>query len=360
MTFCTGLSRPGTTARSAKPDPLYCMTTRNADTLKYVHMHSTPRRTMNKKMLILPLTAALLAACGGAPIPVTLNTLTLGGVTGPLKVEGSAKLAVTATGTDGNPFTGTATFTSSDPNVVSVAADGTLNVRHVSTRPVTLTVTEAGKTASVDVTTYGLDFATGTYNYGGPYLTTEFTTRFIDANGNDLSTATPLTIQGPAGFNNDAPYTNPYPASLKGAATISDFSTAAAIPGKYTATITVGGVTYTKSATLDTQSILPQPKDVTIAPTTQNFMLSGTLPAGTGRVSVFAYSNATKTYVANNAGRIPTVPSTNSWNMPITPGSYFFLFIARSYLGANDAKSGDPFPDQANASNVYSPAINVN
>jgi hypothetical protein len=314
---------------------------------------------MKKTMLILPLTAALLAACGSTtPIPVTLNTLTVGGVTGPLKIEAPAKLTVTATGTDGIPFTAPASFTSSDPNVVAVAADGTLTVRHLTTRPVTLTVTEAGKTASLDVTTYGLDFAPGTYN-SGTTSGIAFTTRFVDSAGNGVTTDSPVTYTGPAGFNNGAPSNATYPAILK---TGSGQITLAVAPvsGTYTAILTTGGVTYSKTATLDATSLLPTPKGVTAVPTTQNVTFSGTLPVGATRVGGFAYSNASKAYVASSSIRGGTLPSTLPWNTPIAPGDYGLLIVTRVYFGTDNSTSGDPMPDQANASYVYLPSVTIN
>jgi hypothetical protein len=314
---------------------------------------------MKKNMLILPLTAALLAACGGAPVPVTLNTLTVGGVTGPLKIEAPAKLTVTATGTDGNPFTGTATFTSSDPNVVAVAADGSLTVRHLSTVPVTLTVTEAGKTASLDVKTYGLDFAPGTLLYSNGTVGTAVAIRYIDAAGNGLAADAPLSIQGPAGFNKGAALTATYPKAFGTSPLLSDaYYNVTALDGQYVATLTVGDTTFTKTATLNTKSLLGLPKNINISVTRTDVTVTGTLPDGTGRLNINVLNSSDSSTTAASTPNIYSVPTTVALSKPLNPGAYQASVIARSsYFNANVVTT--PMPDQVNMAYLYIP-ITVN
>ncbi|WP_407542960.1 hypothetical protein Q0M94_25125 (plasmid) [Deinococcus radiomollis] len=306
---------------------------------------------MKKTLLILPLTAALLAACQGTPVPVTLNTLTLGGVSSTLQVSAPAKLTVTATGSDGNPYTDTATFTSSDPSVVAVASDGTLTVRHLSTAPVVLTVNEAGKTASMTVTTYGLDVAGGTYIFGGTPNAApgyNFILALTNADGTAVKTDTTVTIQGPATFNGGAAL----PLTVNNA-TVNNYvfsrrSTVPIVTGTYTATATVGGVVYSKTFTVDAAQIQPFAGGVALNVTKTGYAASGTLPAGSPLV--YGVVVAQDSSIVSTTDFFSALPKTGNLTAPLVVGQqYYYGVYAQSYIGT----SGKPFPDQVNRSFIY-------
>ena len=312
---------------------------------------------MNKKMLILPLTAALLAACGSAtpPVPVTLSTLTVGGVGSTLQISAPAKLTVTATGTDGNPFTGTASFTSSDPNVVAIAADGTLTVRHLSVVPVVLTASEGGKTASVTITTYGLDVAGGTYTLSLPgsaagTTTTTVGSNFIlalrNADGSAVNTDTTVTLQGPATFNGGATLSTTLNNTTVSSYGVYRRSSVPIVTGTYTATATVGGVLFSKTFVIDATQMQPLASGVALNLTKTGYAASGTLPAYSPLVFGVAYTST----VTISTDFFKALPQSGNLTSPLVVGQqYSYGVYAQNYVGT----SGQPFPDQANRSFFY-------
>ncbi|GGL67524.1 hypothetical protein GCM10010840_01910 [Deinococcus aerolatus] len=105
---------------------------------------------------------AVLSACGGAPS--TSATLDLAGQTS-LAVGAPASLTATLRGPSGNALPTTATYTSSQPDVIAVDAQGQLTVKRLTAtdRPVVLTASADGRQAALAVSTYGLELAVGTY-----------------------------------------------------------------------------------------------------------------------------------------------------------------------------------------------------
>jgi hypothetical protein len=303
---------------------------------------------MMKTMLILPLTAALLAACGSTtPIPVTLNTLTVGGVSNTLQISAPAKLAVTATGSDGNPYTGTATFTSSDPSVVAVAADGTLTVRHLSVAPVVLTVSKAGKTASATVTTYGLNAAGGTNksseNADTVALGSNFLVAFRNADGTASKTETAVTIQGPATFNGGAAVTT----AISGTVNYGGYR-GASLPiktGTYTATATVGGVVYSKTFTVDATQVQPYASGVTVNLTQNGYAASGTLPDRSAQVYGVAYNTTSR--ILSYTENFLALPQTGPLDGLLVVGQQYNVGV---YAQSYSLSSNKPFPEQVNRS----------
>ncbi|WP_407541656.1 hypothetical protein Q0M94_19400 (plasmid) [Deinococcus radiomollis] len=299
----------------------------------------------------LLLTAALLII-GGTARAAPL-TLTLGGVTGPLQIGMPAKLSVTATGDGGT----TPAFTSSDPAAVAVAADGTLTVRHLSVRPITLSVTEAGVTSTLDVTTFGLDFAGGTVHTDAPLVATAFTFRFADAAENGVSADSTLSVTGPAGFNRDMPFAIAYSADLKKNATgtysVLDLP---ALNGAYTATLTAGGVTYRAMAVIDSASVLPLATGADVTATTQDVTVTGTLPVGAASLYVRAAERTFGKYVAaTDPDPVAVLPVTQKWDAPLPSGTYRLVLTTRTYSGVKDGV----MPDQVNVSNTVLPRVRV-
>ena len=299
---------------------------------------------MKKLALLLPLTFALITACTSTPVPATLNTLTLGGVSGPLQISSAAKLSVTATDMNGNPYSGTPTFTSSDPNVIAVATDGTLSVLHLSTVPVALSVSEDGKTASLQATTYGLDVTGGNYQTsnskpGAPGIT--FIAAFRDAAGAATPTDLKYTLLGPSGFNAGLPLSS----SVLAGSTVrfyTSFSdpTLPLVSGRYDAVAVVGNVTYKKTMTLDALSLQPLPSAVTASVTGSGYTAAGALPGG-ACTFLTVYTSAVQ---LASSPCLVTLPTSGTWGAALPGGAASYGAFALSY----SSRFGAPFPDQFN------------
>ena len=316
-----------------------------------------------KNLLLLSVTAALISACGSTtPTPVTLASLTLGGVGNNLQISAPAKLNVTATGTDGNPFTGMQTFTSSDPSIVAVNADGTLNVRHLSLKPVALTVTEGDKTATLNVTTYGLDAVGGTYaeDKSTKAPGTVLAVQFRGAQGNAVADNTTVTVTGPAGFNGGAPYittiSKSFATTAQGRTVEPDI---AAVTGTYTMTLTNTGTTYSKTFSIDATQTQPFATDMQVAFTSKSYSATGTLPANSPSVFSLVYptGNPTVAYTANltalpASGNLINAADGTS-NATVAPGTYNTGTYAQSFL----LNTGMVLPEQINRSFTYTGTV---
>lgn len=111
----------------------------------------------------LLLTAVLSACGGGASSPATLDLEVEGGTS--LAVGAPARLTAVLRGPGGEPRPAAVTYTSSQPGVIGVDAQGQLTVKRLTAtgRPVQLTASADGRRATLEVSTYGLELAVGTY-----------------------------------------------------------------------------------------------------------------------------------------------------------------------------------------------------
>lgn len=306
-------------------------------------------------LLTLPLTVVLLADCVNAAPTVTLKTLTLGGIGSALLIDAPAKLTVSATGSDGRPFPAKPTFTSSDPNIVTVSADGTLTVKHLNVKPVTLTATENGKSATLNIDTYGLDVAGGTYlnshNSSAPGYV--FILAYRDANGDPLKDQAVFNIQGPAAFNYGVPIVRP----MEKGTTVQSYSwkinpSVPVMTGKYMASGVVAGVMYSKTFTIDATQVQERPSDINVKFDAFKYTATGTPPTGSplvygelfldtdpGGVGDLDF-NKRIGYVAN----FGELPITGEFNPPLTGGTYYIGVFSESYHEENN----EAFPDQIN------------
>ena len=310
---------------------------------------------MKMTLLTLTSTVALLADCVNAEATVTLNTLTIGGIESTLLIDAPAKLTVTATGSDGKPFLGIPTFTSSDPNIVTVSADGTLTVKHLNLKPVILTATENGKSATMNIDTYGLDVTGGTYldsfNTDAPgYI---FILAFRDANGSPLTKEAIFNIQGPVAFNHGAPIVRP----MNKGATVQSYAwkispTVPVISGAYTASGMVAGVMFKKTFTIDATQVQAIPSDVNVKFDAFKYTATGKLPDGSPLVYGVLYLDThpgtdqplgQRIAYVDNFGDLPV---TGKFNQSLTSGTYFIGVFAQSYHEENY----EAFPDQINIS----------
>ncbi len=315
------------------------------------------------KTTLLPLTVLLLASGVNAAPAVTLSTLTLGGIGSTLLIGAPAKLTVTATGSDGRPFPGTPTFTSSDPNVVTVAADGTLTVKHLNVKPVTLTATEHGRSATLKIGTYGLDASGGTYvsmfNKTAPgYI---FILAFRDARGQALAAPAVFTVQGPAGFNYGAPIERPMDAgaTVQGYAWTRD-STVPVVTGTYVASGAVDGVMYTKTFTIDASKVQAIPSSVKVTFDAVRYSATGTLPAGAPLTHGVLYKDrpeedAGYDEFVNFLEYFKKLPVDGKFETPLPGGRYYIAVISESY----HEERSEAFPDQINIAASYSAYVTV-
>jgi len=281
---------------------------------------------------------------------VTLDTLTLGGIDSALLIDAPAKLIVTATGSDGRPFPGIPTFTSSDPNVVNVSADGTLTVKHLNLKPITLTATENGKSATVNVDTYGLDATGGTFQTPTSNNISELGYNFIlafrDANGDPPAVDAFFDIQGPTAFNVGAPVVRSMNkgATVQGYAWIRDPSVPI-ISGTYTASGTVAGVIYSKTFTLNAAQVQAIASDVNVEFDAFGYTVTGTLPAGSPLSYGVLYSEAQGKRIGN-LDSFMDLPFAGRFDQPLTKGTYYIGVFAQSY----HEERHEAFPDQINVS----------
>ena len=304
-------------------------------------------------LLTLPLTVALFADRVNAAPAVTLNTLTLGGIGSALLIDAPAKLTVTATGSDGRPFPGKPTFTSSDPSVVTVSADGTLTVKHLNVKPVTLTATENGKSATLNIDTYGLDVAGGTYlnwhNSSAPGFV--FILAYRDVNGDPLKDLTVFNIQGPAAFNHGAPIVRP----MNKGATVRSYAwqmnpSVPVVTGKYVASGEVAGVMYSKTFTIDASQVQEMPSNINVKFDAFGYTATGTPPAGSPLVYGTLFLDTNPEGDLNFDGRVGFVdnfgelPVKGEFIPRLTSGTYYIGIFSESYHEENN----EAFPDQIN------------
>lgn len=294
-----------------------------------------------RKLLPLALgLTALLAACGG-PTP-TLGSIDLVGNDTTLAVGAPAKVTPTLKDTSGNTMTTTVTYTSSQPDVVAVDAQGNLTVKRLTAtdKPVTITATAGGKSATLQVTTYGLELAVGTAN--SPVNTTPgvfAVTRFRPESGT-IPNAT-ITLTAPTGKTDTCSMTAS--SNTIHICRYVFWSRTEFTVGNYTATITANGVKYNATANLaDLNTKLPLPTNVSFTVSGRMITANATPVPGAGLYRA-TLSNDTTTW-----GWLKTsLPITMQLDTDIPAGSYSTSLWAYS---SNFANPSEVLPAYVNAS----------
>ena len=304
-----------------------------------------------QKTLPLLLASVLLAACGGGtPTPV-LTTLTIQAPNGRVKIGDTPSLTVTGADQFGNSVAVTpATWSSDQPNVIGVNQGGTLTVRHLDAVPVTLSVASAGVQANVKLSSYGLDSVSGSYNVNdaNTYTVTYFA--FRGADGSALPAATPVSIQGPSGWNggNMRAGTLAVGTSLSSTWVVS--TNTAPLGGTYTATLTSGGVTYAStSAISDPSAVLPAAATV-ISYNGGSYTASGPLPSGAASIFGTIYTSQGTVATTSN---ITATPASGTLSATVPAGTYSTGIYASSF----PVNSKQPFPEQGNRSFRYTGTV---
>lgn len=316
--------------------------------------------------LTLPAVAALsalLSACGGGSAPTPTYTLSVN-VPANLKVGETTQLAYTVKNAQGDTVTGQAvTWTSSDPQMVSVNAAGQATARHLSLsrKKVTLTAKLAsGATASADANTYGIDVAFGVHRdplNGMDRLSLAYSAiRFQRIDGTPLAADTNCTFTGPAGAK-----LGPICLVRAVVPTSSGFAyapTAPAQAGTYGVTFTLDGVTYTRTQFIDPAQALPFVQNLKVTASGTTLGATGTTVDAVKLADVFLYDDGgTKIY----SPRVPAsanlnVTSTVTGGTPVAPGKYHTIVTTYGTLPPNQQ---DVLPDTVYFTDTYGPDITV-
>lgn len=235
--------------------------------------------------------ALLLGSCnpngGNTPSGKPVGNITLTG-DNTLEVGKDAKVTPSVTDTDGKAITAQVTYTSDQPNVIAVDNAGNLTVKRLTAtdKPVTITATAGDKSATFQITTYGLEMALGTYNWSyrkadeqpGVYVTT----RFRPESGKTV--VGELTIKSP----NESKTRKIEPDNTSDSHD-SIFTGGSKFPaGEYTAILNQGKKQYTAKAIINSvDEIISLFTDATTKVTGRNITISGTMPNNAKSVMVF-------------------------------------------------------------------------
>ncbi|PYE51042.1 hypothetical protein [Deinococcus yavapaiensis] len=281
----------------------------------------------------------LLAACNSNAVPPSVATVTVGGTTN-LEVGKSANLTALLRDSAGNTLSGrTVTWTSSNPNLISVNSDGQITARHlsVSRAPATITATSEGKIATINVTTYGLDVIGGTFVddttpgrvlYAGR-------TRFQDPAGQGVPQDTDVTVQGPAEFNGGQPLTMRLFSSISAGNVLGGLSNTV-VSGQYTATATIGGTVYTKTFTVDVTKTLSFITNPSLTLNGTSARLQGTADVRAKSVQGELYKVPTPFVSSTTAGINGGAFDVTVTFATLTSGTYKAGIYARDFVSNDD------------------------
>lgn len=225
---------------------------------------------------------AVLGACGG--VSPTSATLALEGQAS-VAVGAPASVAAALRDAGGNLLPAAAvTYTSSQPSVIEVDAQGQLTVKRLTAtnRPVDITASADGRTATLAVSTYGLELAVGTYVWNlqpagatpGRFVAVRYRPESGEAEASTYTVTAPgnETLTCPLSQNAverscwwALPDATRYPV------------------GDYRATLAQNGVTYETTASLPApESVLGFVDGATATGNQRNVTFAGEVPANAG------------------------------------------------------------------------------
>ncbi|QLG11580.1 hypothetical protein HLB42_12905 [Deinococcus sp. D7000] len=229
------------------------------------------------------LLTAVLSACGGVQSPP--GTLDLEGQTS-LAVGAPASLTAVLRGLSGDPIPATVTYTSSQPNVISVDGQGQLTVKRLTatSRPVELTASAAGRTATILVTTYGLELAVGTYVWNlqaaGAAPGRFVVVRYRPESEAEAVQASTYTVTAPGDERLTCPLSQN---AVERACWWAEADATKYPSGEYRASLVQNGVTYTTTASLpDPEAALGLVGGASATLRGRDVTFAGELPAGAG------------------------------------------------------------------------------
>jgi IPT/TIG domain len=245
-----------------------------------------------------------------------------------LEIGKSYNFTATAQDSDGQPISGTPTWTSTDPANMPVSADGVVTPKGF-TNGATISASLNGATGAINVQSYGLQIAGGTYNTGGASLGTAFLMRYLDETGKAPTTDRSFTVTGPGGWNGGAGLSVTYPANATSAWVARD--DVAPVTGSYAfTTATAPAVSSLRAQSLGaaTQSVQPSRSSITVLSPIP--FTPGKVVASSNAISVtgtgFAIDatqslgQATNITIGDYNGNYTTSSVTGNWTTPtVTP-----------------------------------------
>lgn len=266
---------------------------------------------MKRIAVLLTLTAAL-SACNQPDITAPAAPVNIS-VTGPTVIATNSypPLTVTVKNADGTTSNAPVTFTSSDPTTIEVDTQGRMKALRLSMAPVTVTATAEGQSATLTVTTYGLEIATGTDRAADGTFTDYLYYRYraktpIDGSAN-LTITTPtrkldLTDEVVGGFMDGAVNEPLSPDTTR----------------KYTVMASVNGDLTYDTATSQPGARFDRPSDVRASVTGRTLTVSGTLPADTNSVRAVLFDSAAIHHNSYGAA----LPNTSTVASSVPAGTY--------------------------------------
>jgi len=303
---------------------------------------------------VVALTLTLAACTPSTPTPVAPTVASVM-VTGPsnnsLKIGEVTTLTSSAKDSSGNAITGkTFTWTSSDPNIASVDANGAVTAKRFGS--VTITSSTGGFSgSSSSLKTFGLEAVGGTYTVVGSANTgTALMFRFRNADSGGSSDASvSFSLVGPAGWNGGKGIT--FSRSLDGKSNdLLRAADIAPVAGAYTLSTSVGGTAYNTGFTLtDPAQTLNGPATLTLSSATAS-SVTATWPAVTGatRYAFEVYNDTDKKTELNTVFYKSTPGGTvDGLNLDKAKTYYFRVFSYNTVVCCTE-NFGDIYPIQFN------------
>jgi|GEM_PF-4954715 len=305
--------------------------------------------------LVALLTLTLTACPSTTPAPVVLPVAVVT-VSGPsnnaLKIGETNSLTSSAKDSSGKAITGkTFVWTSSDPTIASVDANGVVTAKRFGSVTIQASVDGISGSSS-SLKTYGLEAVGGTYTVvGSTNIGTALMFRFRNADGTGSSDASvSLSLSGPTGWNGGKGIT--LSRSLDGKS--NDLLRAADISpvaGAYTLSTTVGGAAYSASFNLtDPTQTISGPATLTLSSATAN-SVTAVWPAVTGATRyAFEVYNDTDKKIEKSTTFYKNTPGGTVDGLALDKGkTYYFRVFSYNIVVCCTENFGDIYPAQFNA-----------
>jgi streptogramin lyase len=244
-------------------------------------------------------------------VPATGQTIKLENAPQTLDLGQSVQLNATVTQPDGTPIAGPQpklTWTSSDPSVIAVNANGLIAAKRLGGALVSVAVTDAPATGTqVSVTVQGLEATGGTLNVNDKSLGVAARLRYSDEFGNPATQSYNVTLTGPSGWNGGQPLaakvTVPPPEPGMGRSSINIFTTEVpAVNGAYQIRLDSDPVNRGASA-MRAGGATPSPLELPVR--ALNYPMAKPVPVaralgGIGKTASFTVDTATRLSTPQN------------------------------------------------------------
>ena len=252
------------------------------------------------------LLTAVLSACGGGTAPPAA-ALELNGATS-LSVGAPSSLSAVVRDVSGNVLNSAVTYTSSQPDVIAVDAQGNLTVKRLTAtdRPVELTASAGGRSASLMVSTYGLELAVGTYVWNlqaaGARPGRFIVVRYRPESAADEIQASTYTVSAPGGESLSCSLSQN---AIERACWWAEADATKYPAGEYRASLVQNGVIYETTASLpDPGAVLGFVNGATASTSGREVTFAGEVPVQAGWL--YAYVSKRRLETSSLAG--PSLP----------------------------------------------------